>query len=258
MRWKRSTPSIWRSDAVSPARRSVRGRVLVYHQPDASSFAAQINAISDRFEFVDVEAAVRRLEGGPAGPGARAFALVTFDDGLRDFLGVMDELVAREIRACLYITTEYLGGDGYLRASEVRSISEAFDIGSHSCSHPKLLGLDARQLTDELEGSRHFLEDLIGKAVVNFAAPFGGPLSFDSTAIRAVRSAGYETFRTTFRGWNRPKSTDDFGLHVLRADVVEDWYPSWRLRATLGGALDWRAALRLRRALLDRPFRSAC
>ena len=223
----------------------------MYHQPDAASFAAQIDAISDRFEFVDVDTAVRRLEGGPTGPGARAFALVTFDDGLRDFLGVVDELIAREIRACLYITTEYLGGDGYLQPSEVRSISETFDIGSHSTSHPKLLGLDERQLTGELEDSRHYLEDLTGKAVVHFAAPFGGPSSFGSTAIRAVRAAGYETFRTTFRGWNRPRPRNDFGLHVLRADVVEVWYPSWRLRATLGGAFDWRAAFRLRRALLE-------
>ena len=221
----------------------------MYHQPGASSFGAQIDAISDRFEFVDVDAAVRRLEGGPVGLGARAFALVTFDDGLRDFLGVMDELLGREIRACLYITREYLGGDGYLRASEVRSISEAFDIGSHSTSHSKLLGLDERQLTGELEDSRHFLEDLTGKAVVHFAAPFGGPSSFGSAAIRAAAEAGYETFRTTFRGWNRQKQRDGFGVRLLRADVLEDWYPSWRLRATLAGALDWRADLRLRRAL---------
>jgi peptidoglycan/xylan/chitin deacetylase (PgdA/CDA1 family) len=221
----------------------------VYHQPTASSFRAQIRAISDRFDFVDVDAAVRRLEGDPAGIGARAFALVTFDDGLRDVLGVMDELVRREIRACLYITTEYLGGTGYLQPSEVRALSETFDIGSHTISHQKLLLLDERQLTSELEGSRHFLEDLTGRKVVHFAAPFGGPSSFGPTAIRAVKEAGYETFRTTFRGWNRSSLRRDFGLHLLRADVIEDWYPSWRLRATLAGALDWRATVRLHRAL---------
>ena len=225
--------------------------MLVYHQPDTPRLLAQIRAISRRFELVGVDAATRRLEGGPAGDGSRMFALLTFDDGLRDFLDVMDELLRLGIPACLYITTEYLGGTGYLSASEVQAISEAFDIGSHATSHAKLLGLDEAQLVAELEGSRHFLEDLTGKPVVHFAAPFGGPSSFGPATIRAVAEAGYQTFRTTFRGWNRPHGRDQFGVRLLRADVIEDWYPSWRLQATLAGALDWRAAFRLRRALAD-------
>jgi peptidoglycan/xylan/chitin deacetylase (PgdA/CDA1 family) len=179
----------------------------------------------------------------------RSFALVTFDDGLREILGVMDDLLRLEVPACLYITKEYLGGSGYLRASEVRSLSETFDIGSHATSHLNLLGLDPSKLAAELEGSRRFLEDLTGKSVVHFAAPFGGPSSFGATTIRAAAAAGYETFRTTFRGWNRPQARDFSGLRLLRADVIEDWYPSWRLRATLAGTLDWRAGYRLRRAL---------
>jgi peptidoglycan/xylan/chitin deacetylase (PgdA/CDA1 family) len=232
-----------------PVRAPSRGRVLVYHQPDAARFAAQIREIGKTFEFVDTADAVRRLQGTAPTDGRRSFALVTFDDGLRDFLGVMDDLLRLEIPACLYITTEYLGQPGYLDAGDVRSISQSFDIGSHATSHLKLSGLDPAQCARELDDSKRYLEDLIGKPVVHFAVPFGGPASFGESVIRGAGAAGYETFRTTFRGWNRPRSADRSGVRVLRADVIEDWYPSWRLRATLAGALDWRAGRRLRRAL---------
>ncbi len=228
------------------ARGSSNGRVLVYHQTEPSHFLRQIDEISRKFEFVDISSAIQRMQGRPPADARNCFALVTFDDGHRDFLDVMDDLLLLRVPACLYITRRWLGRPGYLQASEVRSISQGFDVGSHTLSHPRLLDLDESQIAQELEGSRHYLEDLIGKPVVHFAAPFGGPSSFDLNAMRVAGRAGYKTFRTTFRGWNRPKSREYSGLQLLRADVVRDWYPSWRLRLTLAGALDWRAWYRLR------------
>ena len=225
------------------------GRLLVYHQTDPARFSAQLGDIRRHFEFVDLDAAVARTRREPPTVGRSPFVAVTFDDGFADFLGVMDHLVSLGVPACLYITRDYLGRPGYLNEGEVRSISETFDIGSHTISHPKLLGLEQPRLAQELEGSRHYLEDLIGKPVVHFAAPYGGPSSFDPIAIRMAAEAGYKTFRTTFRGWNTPDPRSQGAVRLLRADVVQDWYPPWRLRLVLAGAMDWRAGFRLRRQL---------
>lgn len=225
------------------------GRVLVYHQTERSHFLRQIDQIARHFEFVDVGSAVQRLQGYSPLDARRPFALITFDDGHRDFLGVMDDLLRLGVPACLFITKEWLNSPGYLQASEVRAISQAFDVGSHTTSHRRLIDLEEAQLAEELGGSRQYLEDLIEKPVVHFAAPFGGPSSFGPSALRVAASVGYETFRTTFRGWNRPKSQLYSGLRLVRADVLRDSFPSWRLGLTLAGALDWRAGHRLRQAV---------
>jgi peptidoglycan/xylan/chitin deacetylase (PgdA/CDA1 family) len=195
-----------------------------------------------------VDAALERLRSSPADSGAH-FGVITFDDGYRDFLGVMDDLLELGVPACLYITKDWLGQPGYLRESEVRFVSEAFDIGSHTLSHPRLLHLDTESLRHELEDSRQYLEDLIGKPVVHFAPPYGGPSSFDRSTLRAAAEAGYTSFRSTFRGWNKPQRGDISGIRLLRADIVHDWYQWWRLKLTLAGALDGRAARRLHNAI---------
>jgi len=228
---------------------SAIGRVAVYHQTARPVFKRQIHLISQRFEVVSIGSALERLRG-LSGSGSRAhFAVITFDDGYRDFLDVRDDLLEIGAPACLYIAREWLGQPGYLSESEVRSVSEAFDIGSHTLTHPRLLDVGADALRHELEGSRHYLEDLIGKPVVHFAAPYGGPSSFDRSTLRAAAEAGFTSFRSTFRGWNKPQHGDHSGIRLLRADIVHDWYRWWRLQLTLAGALDWRAARRLQDAM---------
>ncbi len=225
------------------------GRVTVHHRTERSHFLRQISSISKRFELVSMGAARDRLRGAAPVGAQRRFAVVTFDDGCRDFLDVMDDLARLGVPACLYITKVCVDQPGYLREAEVRSISEAFEIGSHTLSHPRLLHLDEPELVHELRDSRHYLEDLIGKPVVHFAAPFGAASSFDMSTVRFAAEAGYATFRTTFRGWNTPRSTDYSGIRVLRADVLEDAYPSWRTRLALAGVLDSRATRRFSAAV---------
>jgi peptidoglycan/xylan/chitin deacetylase (PgdA/CDA1 family) len=225
------------------------GRVIVVHRTEQPQFVRRVHGMQRRFDLISIDAAVERLEGRSGAAARHRFAALTFDDGYRDFLGVMDVLGELQVPACLYIARCCLDQPGFLRTSEVRAISETFDIGSHTLSHRRLLDLDVLELTHELEDSRHYLEDLIGKPVVHFAAPFGNSSSFDRSAVRIAARAGYATFRTTFRGWNAPRSTDEPGIRLLRADVIEDWYPGWRVRATLAGALDVKAALRLSAAM---------
>ena len=100
------------------ARGSSNGRVLVYHQTEPSHFLRQIDEISRKFEFVDISSAIQRMQGSPCRLMRRGscFALWLFDDGYRDFLDVMDDLLLLRVPACLYITRGWLGRPGYLQA----------------------------------------------------------------------------------------------------------------------------------------------
>ena len=225
------------------------GRLLVHHQPSRRPFLRQVGTISQRFDFIGIDAALERLGRHPPANVRRPFTVLNFDDGRREFLDVMDDLVALDVPACLYIVTDWLDRPGYLRTSELSLVSATFDIGSHTVAHARLADLDEDRLTHALQDSKHRLEDLIGKPVVHLAAPFGGPGSFGAAAVHRAASVGYTSFRTTFRGWNAPDGPGLAGMRILRADVLEDTYRWLRLRATLEGLVDWRVGRRLGVAL---------
>lgn len=66
-------------------------------------------------------------------------------------------------------------------------------VGSHTRSHALLANAAPQVLRDEVEGSRHELEQRLGVPVRHFAYPDG---RFNANAIQAVAAAGYRTAYT--------------------------------------------------------------
>ena len=90
------------------------------------------------------------------------------------------------------------------------------EIGSHTMTHPLLTLCDDQQRSQELQGSKKALEDVLGLPVAFFAYPGG---AYDEKTLCSVRSAGYEAAVTTNEGL--VKTGDDlFSLH--RVSVVRD------------------------------------
>jgi len=67
-------------------------------------------------------------------------------------------------------------------------------VGSHTRSHALLADETPEVLRDEVEGSRHELEQRLGIPIRHFAYPDG---QFNANAIQAVADAGYRTACTT-------------------------------------------------------------
>ena len=74
-------------------------------------------------------------------------------------------------------------------------------IGSHTRTHPHLTQLPPDKMKEELAGSKHALEDMLGRPVDVLCYPYG---DYDDRVADAAREAGYTMALTTNRGKAMP------------------------------------------------------
>lgn len=144
-----------------------------------------------------------------AGRGAKRLA-ITFDDGFAS----VDEL-ARPILdrlgapATLFAVTDFARGgrplcwpgidhwQGGSHDEELRSVDWAalrrlgdggWEIGSHTCDHPRLTQLGDEDLRRQLEQSRHACASELGRPCTSIAYPYGDT---DARVVAAAAAAGY-------------------------------------------------------------------
>lgn len=116
---------------------------------------------------------------------------LTFDDGYLTHYYVAKVLTRIHIRATFFVITHLTkhpnNGEPLLTSQpkKIKEISKmGHEIGSHSCTHPNLLGLSPPRLEEELRDSKLFLEDIIEKQVYGFAYPAG---AYNSRVIKEVK-----------------------------------------------------------------------
>jgi len=71
-------------------------------------------------------------------------------------------------------------------------ISNGWEIGSHTRTHPNLTQLSESQLNDELRTSKEFLEAVLSTKVVSLAYPYGAY----NDRIKSMAAKSYEFART--------------------------------------------------------------
>jgi peptidoglycan/xylan/chitin deacetylase (PgdA/CDA1 family) len=143
-------------------------------------------------------------------PSAERTLVVTFDDAHRSVLELAAPAMARlGIPGTIFVPTDYagteqpMGWDGYdewlgteherellcLGWEELRGLGEAgWEIGSHTCSHPRLSRIDDAAIARELSESKRVCEERTGARCVSFAYPYS---DYDERAVRAAGEAGY-------------------------------------------------------------------
>jgi peptidoglycan/xylan/chitin deacetylase (PgdA/CDA1 family) len=134
---------------------------------------------------------------------AKSLVGLTFDDGDEGFLRTVVPMLERlGFSATVFVVAGLLGEENVwefryeprprlriLTPEELREISErGMEVGSHTMSHPRLAGLEPRQLDEEVSGSRKVLSKILGEEVEGFCYPYG---SCDRAAIKAARRTGY-------------------------------------------------------------------
>lgn len=137
--------------------------------------------------------------------------VVTFDDGYLSTLAVAAPVLDRlGVPATLFVPTDYIGQDGPLswpgieqwssgvHREELKPLdwegvrqlaAEGWEIGSHTCRHPRLTKLPLRALEHELQASRTAIELRVNRPCRSVAYPYG---DVDETVANAARTAGYE------------------------------------------------------------------
>jgi peptidoglycan/xylan/chitin deacetylase (PgdA/CDA1 family) len=190
--------------------------VLCYHAL-SERWPAALSTTPARFEE-QLELLLRRgyrpvtfeqaLQG--AGGGERTMA-VTFDDAYRSVLSLARPIMERlGVPGTVFAPTDWVGReqpmtwdgiDQWLRGPheqelmclgwpELRELAAAgWEIGSHTCSHPRLTTVDDATLAAELRDSKAACEEGMGRPCRSIAYPYG---DVDARVIAAARAAGYE------------------------------------------------------------------
>ena len=135
--------------------------------------------------------------------------IFTFDDGgVSAVEFIAGRLEVRGLRGHFFITTGYIGLQGFLTRSQIRELAErGHTIGSHSHTHPLRMALcSPDQLAREWTTSLSLLSDIVGTAIHTASVPGG---HYSKAVGDAARAAGIRTLFTsepTFERRVRPDS----------------------------------------------------
>jgi peptidoglycan/xylan/chitin deacetylase (PgdA/CDA1 family) len=136
---------------------------------------------------------------------------VTFDDAYRSVRELAHPIMQRlGVPGTVFVPTDWAGSpapmawdgiDGWLGGPHERELlcmgwdelrelaGDGWEVGSHTCSHPRLTTVDDERLRRELGDSRAACAEGMGRPCRSIAYPYG---DVDARVSTAARAAGYE------------------------------------------------------------------
>lgn len=206
-------------------------------------FKRQIDWLEERFEFVSLHEAQRRLVEGNSSPAVA----ITFDDGYADNCEfAVPLLLRRKIPFTYFVSTQILHDqlafEHDLKSGirlevnslyQIRAMAQAgVEIGAHTRTHADMAkSVDAEWIREELQGSVEDIERWIGKKVNYFAFPFGLPENMTRGAIQIAYEIGLQGICSAYGAYNFPSHVDEscgpFHLRRIHADTEWARFLNW-------------------------------
>jgi peptidoglycan/xylan/chitin deacetylase (PgdA/CDA1 family) len=140
----------------------------------------------------------------PAPVTQKAMISVEFDDGFQSaYDNGYPYFDAAKMPVTSCIITGRLNTPGYLSYSELRNLDQVrhYEICAHTVTHRDLSTLDAATQQSEIQGSKTFLETLLGHPVTQFAYPFG---NHNNVTVGSTILAGFQSAGTVYGTLNTP------------------------------------------------------
>jgi peptidoglycan/xylan/chitin deacetylase (PgdA/CDA1 family) len=176
----------------SPSESGFRSDAADRYKLSLARFAAQLDGVAVARSDAPVVVADAAFGVGSGWP----FLITVDDGGISYHRTIAPALEARGWRGHCFVTTDYIGRDGFLSATQIRDLDRrGHRIGSHSASHParfSACGFD--RMVREWSQSRQVLEDVLGHEVTTASVP-GGYFSIE--VARAAAAAGIRVLFTS-------------------------------------------------------------
>jgi hypothetical protein len=142
----------------------------------------------------------------------RPLVTLTFDDGyegnVANAIPVLDQYGFKTTQC--FETMDLQADPVNGKANVMAFVNDGHEICSHTVTHPYLSQLTTAQVDKELADSKTYLENLIGKPVVDFASPFGDYSESVNTEIMKY----YQSHRTVDEGFNSKDNFDPYRIRV--------------------------------------------
>lgn len=204
-------------------------------------FARQLDHVANSGAAVTTLAALGRHAGETAREG-RAVVL-SFDDGIACHADVVVPMLLDHRRAFageFFVSAERVGQPGYISWQGLRDmLAVGMSIQSHGCRHRYLTDLTDREAVEELERSRHLIQDKLGAEVTVFSAP-GGRIT--PHLARLAHGLGYTTVCGSRPGYWHPGD----GAGILPRFAIRRATPDATVKRWIRGSrlVVWKHAAR--------------
>jgi peptidoglycan/xylan/chitin deacetylase (PgdA/CDA1 family) len=175
--------------------------VLLYHGIEDGQGSARPMDPIDREYVLDRGLFEQHVGYLATKPSTAVRVVISFDDGDESGYTMAAPILERHrLRGEFFIVTQWIDRPGFMSAAQLRDLAgRGHGIHSHSRTHRRLPDLALSDIEDELRGSKHDLEDLLGRPVTQFSIPGG---AFDDRVIDSAARAGYSAVLNSIEGYN--------------------------------------------------------
>ena len=181
--------------------------------------------------FVNTDTCLEMLSGKRKIDGQ--YLHLSFDDGFRNiFTNAIPVLKRHNVPAIFFVPSRLMEANwattkDYCKLVHMTGVTEmvrwdelqemvnlGFEIGSHTRTHARFsdISKDAALMEDEITGSKHDLEDRLGKECKYIAWPFGEKSDADALSLQMTQKANYHACFSAVRGMVNPKTTNQFRI----------------------------------------------
>lgn len=146
--------------------------------------------------------------------------MISFDDITNDvYYNAFPILVKYNIPFTIFVTVGFIDKSPYISKDNLLEMlkSSLCTLGAHSITHPNLR--KSKNIEEEVNCSKKFLEELTKKPVDFFAYPFGKHSSVSCRVVNAVKKAGY---KAAFGTINTPISEKSIGTRYYLPRIIEN------------------------------------
>lgn len=100
--------------------------------------------------------------------------IITFDDGYEDnYTKAYPILKKYNMKATIFVISGYINKKWYLKASQIKKMTDLVDFQDHTFDHPHLKSISSKRIEYEMIKSKKAIEKITGKAVCCLSYPYG-------------------------------------------------------------------------------------
>ena len=130
------------------------------------------------------------------------FITTSWDDGNPADMRIAELLSRHNLTGTFYIPR--MIETGVMSPPQLRDLASRFEIGAHTLNHVFLNEVDVSKATDEIAGSKKWVEDSTGKSCAMFCPPAG---RYNPQHLPIFANAGFIGIRTVeFMSFDLPRS----------------------------------------------------